>query len=231
MISASQKGFVQLIGGKKESEKVKKKKKMPRPGPRPYECVKRAWHSDRHKPIRGSLIQEIFRFGHFLVCLLLLVFICALIFLSLPLLIAIRLFLTAQEELDVVWSPSFAPLPFLWFAVTIYCCLHFLIGWCDQIFISVADWPMICIVLPLGRIRSGRRSSPLSFWRSRRLCTLKPTLRFIFSIFLPYYNLASILRMFFVSKWFKFPLARVYLYIWTVRLFLIFLFLWYYVIF
>lgn len=35
---------------------------MPRPGPRPYECVRRAWHSDRHQPIRGSLIQEIFRF-------------------------------------------------------------------------------------------------------------------------------------------------------------------------
>ncbi|KAK9141729.1 hypothetical protein Syun_011129 [Stephania yunnanensis] len=34
---------------------------MPRPGPRPYECVRRAWHSERHKPIRGSLIQEIFR--------------------------------------------------------------------------------------------------------------------------------------------------------------------------
>ncbi|KAG2691479.1 hypothetical protein I3760_08G011000 [Carya illinoinensis] len=35
--------------------------KMPRPGPRPYECVRKAWHSDRHHPIRGSLIQEIFR--------------------------------------------------------------------------------------------------------------------------------------------------------------------------
>ncbi|WOL00227.1 hypothetical protein Cni_G08940 [Canna indica] len=34
---------------------------MPRPGPRPYECVRRAWHSDRHRPIRGSIIQEIFR--------------------------------------------------------------------------------------------------------------------------------------------------------------------------
>ncbi|KAF5743324.1 hypothetical protein HS088_TW09G01391 [Tripterygium wilfordii] len=34
---------------------------MPRPGPRPYECVRRAWHSDRHKIIRGSLTQEIFR--------------------------------------------------------------------------------------------------------------------------------------------------------------------------
>lgn len=34
---------------------------MPRPGPRPFECVKRAWHSERHQPIRGSLIQEIFR--------------------------------------------------------------------------------------------------------------------------------------------------------------------------
>ncbi|KAI7988527.1 hypothetical protein LOK49_LG13G02608 [Camellia lanceoleosa] len=34
---------------------------MPRPGPRPYECVRRAWHSDRHQPIRGSLIKEIFR--------------------------------------------------------------------------------------------------------------------------------------------------------------------------
>ncbi|KAI4376890.1 hypothetical protein MLD38_014598 [Melastoma candidum] len=34
---------------------------MPRPGPRPYECVRRAWHSERHHPMRGSLIQEIFR--------------------------------------------------------------------------------------------------------------------------------------------------------------------------
>ncbi|XP_042492370.1 uncharacterized protein LOC122071944 isoform X2 [Macadamia integrifolia] len=33
---------------------------MPRPGPRPYECVRKAWHSDRHQPMRGSLIQEIF---------------------------------------------------------------------------------------------------------------------------------------------------------------------------
>ena len=43
-------------------ELVLVKKKMPRPGPRPYECVRRAWHSDRHQPIRGSLIQEIFRY-------------------------------------------------------------------------------------------------------------------------------------------------------------------------
>ncbi|XP_065043961.1 uncharacterized protein LOC135676563 [Musa acuminata AAA Group] len=34
---------------------------MPRPGPRPYECVRRAWHSDRHQTIRGSIFQEIFR--------------------------------------------------------------------------------------------------------------------------------------------------------------------------
>ncbi|KAF3646149.1 hypothetical protein T459_26808 [Capsicum annuum] len=34
---------------------------MTKPGPRPYECVRKAWHSDRHQPIRGSLIQEIFR--------------------------------------------------------------------------------------------------------------------------------------------------------------------------
>nr|XP_048335022.1 uncharacterized protein LOC107428309 isoform X2 [Ziziphus jujuba var. spinosa] len=34
---------------------------MPRPGPRPYECVRRAWHSDRHKPMRGSIIQQILR--------------------------------------------------------------------------------------------------------------------------------------------------------------------------
>ncbi|XP_057873014.2 uncharacterized protein LOC131079139 [Cryptomeria japonica] len=34
---------------------------MPRPGPRPYECIRRAWHSDRHHPLRGRLIQEIFR--------------------------------------------------------------------------------------------------------------------------------------------------------------------------
>ncbi|KAA8535124.1 hypothetical protein F0562_030127 [Nyssa sinensis] len=35
--------------------------KMPKPGLRPYECVKRAWHSDRHQPMRGSIIQQIFR--------------------------------------------------------------------------------------------------------------------------------------------------------------------------
>ncbi|KAE8724505.1 hypothetical protein F3Y22_tig00010473pilonHSYRG00008 [Hibiscus syriacus] len=34
---------------------------MPRPGPRPYVCERRAWHSDKHQPMRGSLIQEIFR--------------------------------------------------------------------------------------------------------------------------------------------------------------------------
>ncbi|XP_050376553.1 uncharacterized protein LOC126793959 [Argentina anserina] len=34
---------------------------MPRPGPRPYECVRRAWHSDRHQPMRGSIIQQMFR--------------------------------------------------------------------------------------------------------------------------------------------------------------------------
>lgn len=38
-----------------------KLEKMPRPGPRPYECVRRAWHSDRHQPIRGSIIQQVFR--------------------------------------------------------------------------------------------------------------------------------------------------------------------------
>lgn len=41
---------------------------MPRPGPRPYECVRRAWHSDRHQPIRGSLIQEIFRLANEVHC-------------------------------------------------------------------------------------------------------------------------------------------------------------------
>ncbi|PSR84522.1 Histone acetyltransferase [Actinidia chinensis var. chinensis] len=34
---------------------------MPRPGPRPYECVRRSWHSDRHQPIRGTIIQQIIR--------------------------------------------------------------------------------------------------------------------------------------------------------------------------
>ncbi|KAL2338396.1 hypothetical protein Fmac_012842 [Flemingia macrophylla] len=34
---------------------------MPRPGPRPYECVRRAWHSERHQPVRGSIIRQIFR--------------------------------------------------------------------------------------------------------------------------------------------------------------------------
>ncbi|KAL8116011.1 hypothetical protein AgCh_022486 [Apium graveolens] len=42
---------------------------MPRPGPRPYECVRKVWHSDsRHQPIRGSLIQEIFRVVHEIHC-------------------------------------------------------------------------------------------------------------------------------------------------------------------
>ncbi|XP_076956954.1 uncharacterized protein LOC143632279 [Bidens hawaiensis] len=34
---------------------------MPRPGLRSFECVKRSWHSDRHQPLRGSIIQQIFR--------------------------------------------------------------------------------------------------------------------------------------------------------------------------
>ncbi|XWS72948.1 hypothetical protein CRYUN_Cryun02cG0083300 [Craigia yunnanensis] len=34
---------------------------MPRPGPRLYECVRRAWHSERHQPMRGSIIQQILR--------------------------------------------------------------------------------------------------------------------------------------------------------------------------
>ncbi|KAL4325417.1 hypothetical protein GQ457_11G017730 [Hibiscus cannabinus] len=34
---------------------------MPRPGPRPYECVRRAWHSETHQPLRGSIIQQILR--------------------------------------------------------------------------------------------------------------------------------------------------------------------------
>ncbi|KAL4571478.1 hypothetical protein LXL04_018238 [Taraxacum kok-saghyz] len=37
---------------------------MPRPGPRPYECLRRSWHSDRHQSIRGSIIQQIFRVVH-----------------------------------------------------------------------------------------------------------------------------------------------------------------------
>ncbi|PIN09996.1 hypothetical protein CDL12_17419 [Handroanthus impetiginosus] len=37
---------------------------MPRPGPRPYECVRRAWHSERHHPMRGLIIQQIFRLVH-----------------------------------------------------------------------------------------------------------------------------------------------------------------------
>ena len=43
---------------------------MPRPGPRPYECVRRAWHSDRHQPMRGSIIQQIFRFWVLLILLI-----------------------------------------------------------------------------------------------------------------------------------------------------------------
>ncbi|KAI3711703.1 hypothetical protein L1987_70244 [Smallanthus sonchifolius] len=37
---------------------------MPRPGPRPFECVRRSWHSERHQPLRGSIIQQIFRVVH-----------------------------------------------------------------------------------------------------------------------------------------------------------------------
>lgn len=49
---------------------------MPRPGPRPYECVRRAWHSDRHQPMRGSIIQQIFRFWVVLILLILFDFDC-----------------------------------------------------------------------------------------------------------------------------------------------------------
>ncbi|GAB2300313.1 hypothetical protein Dimus_034349 [Dionaea muscipula] len=35
--------------------------KTRKPGQRQFECVKRAWHSDRHRPMRGSIIQQIFR--------------------------------------------------------------------------------------------------------------------------------------------------------------------------
>ncbi|XP_040965370.1 uncharacterized protein [Gossypium hirsutum] len=34
---------------------------MPRPGTRPYECVKRTWHSETHQLIRGSMVQQILR--------------------------------------------------------------------------------------------------------------------------------------------------------------------------
>ncbi|KAJ7282200.1 hypothetical protein O6H91_Y355000 [Diphasiastrum complanatum] len=34
---------------------------MPRPGPRPYECIRRAWHSEGHQPLRGTITQEILR--------------------------------------------------------------------------------------------------------------------------------------------------------------------------
>ncbi|XP_014500215.1 uncharacterized protein LOC106761201 [Vigna radiata var. radiata] len=34
---------------------------MPRSAPKPYDCVKRTWHGQIHQPIRGTLIQEIFR--------------------------------------------------------------------------------------------------------------------------------------------------------------------------
>ncbi|KAK4781274.1 hypothetical protein SAY87_017380 [Trapa incisa] len=44
-----------------EKSKEEKKKVMTRPGPRPYECVRRAWHSERHQSLRGSIIQQIFR--------------------------------------------------------------------------------------------------------------------------------------------------------------------------
>ncbi|KAF8047000.1 hypothetical protein N665_3267s0001 [Sinapis alba] len=46
---------------KKVVEEKRKEEKMPRPGPRPYDCIRRAWHSDTHQPMRGLLIQEIFR--------------------------------------------------------------------------------------------------------------------------------------------------------------------------
>ncbi|PWA87795.1 hypothetical protein CTI12_AA066110 [Artemisia annua] len=34
---------------------------MPRHVPISYECVRRSWHCDGHQPIRGSIIQQIFR--------------------------------------------------------------------------------------------------------------------------------------------------------------------------
>lgn len=55
--------------------------KMPRPGPRPYECVRRAWHSERHQPMRGSTIQQIFRFWVLLFSLAIRMSSCCLFFL------------------------------------------------------------------------------------------------------------------------------------------------------
>lgn len=46
----------------KKKKKKKRGEKMPRPGPRPYECVRRAWHSDRHQPMRSSIVQQIFKY-------------------------------------------------------------------------------------------------------------------------------------------------------------------------
>jgi len=34
---------------------------MPRSAPKPYDCLRRPWHTQIHQPIRGTLIQEIFR--------------------------------------------------------------------------------------------------------------------------------------------------------------------------
>ncbi|KAK8319325.1 hypothetical protein V6Z11_A13G233300 [Gossypium hirsutum] len=34
---------------------------MQKPGPRPYDCVRRAWHSETHQLIRGSMVQQILR--------------------------------------------------------------------------------------------------------------------------------------------------------------------------
>ncbi|PIA50883.1 hypothetical protein AQUCO_01200281v1 [Aquilegia coerulea] len=33
----------------------------PRQGQKPYECIRKAWHNDKHQSMRGSIIQEIFR--------------------------------------------------------------------------------------------------------------------------------------------------------------------------
>lgn len=115
---------------------------MPRPGPRPYECVRRAWHSDRHQPIRGSLTQEIFRFFISLY--------------SLPLSFSLsRMF------------PGF----FLLFADN---------PWWVQPYLGSQ---MKSIALQLRKTRNGKRSSPLSSLRQKKLCTPKPILRFISFLF------------------------------------------------
>lgn len=138
--------------------RVEKKGKgeMPRPGPRPYECVRRAWHSDRHQPIRGSLIKEIFRFFYFIIIFFSIIFLLKQLFW--------RFFFW--------WGLGFGDMQIV--------CLNM-----GCLFFLCLIWGCFLKGLPTrftarlpSRTKSGKRSSLLLSSKLKKSCTLKPILRY-----------------------------------------------------